>query len=62
VSGEKSSKLQAPSSREIPRPKLAKERRDFFIFGVRSLIILWSLEVGIWSFSDEFFCGEMISS
>src|SRR5665213_1962268 len=45
----KTSKHQAPSSREAPRTKLQYPRRA--AFGVWSLMFLWSLVLGIWCFS-----------
>src|SRR6185295_1782005 len=43
----RSSKSQAPSSREAPNFKLQPGRAPF---GAWCLVFLWSLELGIWSF------------
>src|SRR5207249_3043611 len=55
VMRELSSKLQAPSSREAPNPKPqhASAHASGSVrmrFGIWSLVLLWSLELGIWSF------------
>src|SRR5215475_12694340 len=41
-----SSKSQAPRKHQAPNPKCGRRNS----FGVWSLVFLWSLELGIWSF------------
>src|SRR5438874_13537565 len=43
-----STKPQAPSTREVPNRKLQKSRRSWI--DAWSLKVLWSLELGAWSF------------
>src|SRR5258708_4153812 len=45
-----SSKLQAPTSREAPNTNLQSRLCAEARFVVWSLVFLWSLELGIWSF------------
>src|SRR5438094_952292 len=50
-SGGRNSKSQAPSSKKIPNSKSQPRTTPERSFGAWDLEIVWSLELGIWSFS-----------